>query len=56
MLNTHAFGIDLGGTTVKMGLFTTHGTLVERWAMMREFTAAYRWCCKDKKTAQNYIS
>lgn len=30
-MNTHAFGIDLGGTTVKMGLFTTDGTLVERW-------------------------
>ncbi len=26
-----AFGIDLGGTTAKAGLFTTSGTLVEKW-------------------------
>lgn len=26
-----AFGIDLGGTTAKVGLFTTSGTLLEKW-------------------------
>lgn len=25
----YVFGIDVGGTTVKIGLFTTEGTLVE---------------------------
>lgn len=27
----YVFGIDVGGTTVKIGLFTTEGTLVEKW-------------------------
>lgn len=27
----YGFGIDLGGTTVKLGLFTQEGTLVEKW-------------------------
>ena len=31
MSKTHAFGVDLGGTTVKMGLFKMDGTLVEKW-------------------------
>ncbi len=28
---THAFGVDIGGTTVKMGLFTAEGELVDSW-------------------------
>ena len=27
----YVFGIDVGGTTVKIGLFTTDGTLVAKW-------------------------
>lgn len=27
----YVFGIDVGGTTVKIGLFTTEGTLVDKW-------------------------
>lgn len=27
----YVFGIDVGGTTVKIGLFTTEGTLMEKW-------------------------
>ena len=27
----YCFGVDIGGTTVKMGLFSTDGTLVEKW-------------------------
>ena len=27
----YCFGVDIGGTTVKMGLFRTEGTLVEKW-------------------------
>ncbi len=30
-MKEYAFGIDLGGTTAKVGLFTTAGTLVEKW-------------------------
>lgn len=30
-MKPYAFGVNLGGTTVKMGLFQTDGTLVEKW-------------------------
>lgn len=30
-MKEYAFGIDLGGTTAKVGLFTTSGTLLEKW-------------------------
>ena len=30
-MKDYAFGIDLGGTTAKIGLFTTSGELLEKW-------------------------
>ena len=30
-MKDHAFGVDLGGTTCKLGLFRTDGTLLEKW-------------------------
>ena len=30
-MKEYAFGIDLGGTTAKIGLFTTSGKLLEKW-------------------------
>ncbi|MEE8886354.1 MAG: ROK family glucokinase [Eubacteriales bacterium] len=30
-MKTYAFGVDVGGTTVKIGLFTTAGDLREKW-------------------------
>ena len=30
-MKTYAFGVDLGGTTVKIGLFRTDGELLEKW-------------------------
>jgi hypothetical protein len=27
----YCFGVDIGGTTVKMGLFTTEGELLDKW-------------------------
>lgn len=30
-MEKYAFGIDIGGTTVKMGLFDTEGTLLDSW-------------------------
>lgn len=30
-MKPYAFGVDVGGTTVKMGLFETNGTLLEKW-------------------------
>ena len=31
MAQQYLFGVDLGGTTVKMGLFEKDGTLLEKW-------------------------
>ena len=30
-MNKFCFGIDVGGTTVKLGLFTEQGELLEKW-------------------------
>ena len=30
-MKEYAFGIDLGGTTAKIGLFKTTGELLEKW-------------------------
>ncbi len=30
-MKTYGFGVDVGGTTVKIGLFETEGRLLERW-------------------------
>lgn len=30
-MKSYAFGVDIGGTTIKMGLFTTEGNLMDRW-------------------------
>lgn len=30
-MKQYAFGVDIGGTTIKMGLFTTTGDLIEKW-------------------------
>ena len=30
-MKSYCFGIDVGGTSVKCGLFNTDGTLVEKW-------------------------
>ncbi|MBR5558799.1 MAG: ROK family protein [Oscillospiraceae bacterium] len=29
-MKTYAFGVDVGGTTVKLGLFSTGGELLEK--------------------------
>ena len=30
-MNKYCFGVDLGGTTVKIGLFDPEGTVLEKW-------------------------
>ena len=30
-MTEYVFGVDIGGTTVKMGLFTSEGELMEKW-------------------------
>lgn len=33
-MKTYAFGVDIGGTAVKLGLFTTDGKLLETWQII----------------------
>ena len=33
-MKKYCFGIDVGGTTVKMGLFTTEGELLDKWEIL----------------------
>lgn len=33
-MSKYCFGIDVGGTSVKCGLFTTEGTLIEKWEIV----------------------
>jgi glucokinase len=33
MMKKYCFGVDIGGTTVKMGLFDTKGNVLEKWAI-----------------------
>lgn len=42
-MSKHVFGVDLGGTTVKLGLFTTEGELLEKWEIptRKEFDGKY---------------
>jgi glucokinase len=37
-MKEYAFGIDLGGTTAKIGLFTTSGALLEKWEVATDTT------------------
>ncbi len=30
-MGKYCFGVDLGGTTVKIGLFDTEGTVLDKW-------------------------
>lgn len=30
-MRNYGFGIDIGGTTIKMGLFKVDGSLIEKW-------------------------
>ena len=30
-MKKYCFGVDVGGTTVKMGLFETTGNLIDKW-------------------------
>ena len=39
-MKEYAFGIDLGGTTAKIGLFTTSGALLEKWEVSTDTSHA----------------
>ena len=31
----YCFGVDVGGTTVKLGLFTVEGELLDKWEILK---------------------
>ena len=37
-MGKYCFGIDVGGTSVKCGLFQTDGVLVEKWEIPVSYT------------------
>ena len=46
-MKKYAFGIDVGGTTVKMGLFSTDGTMLESWEIPTRKEEAGRYILSD---------
>ena len=49
-MKEYAFGIDLGGTTAKVGLFTTAGALLEKWEVPTDTSNAEigRASCRER--------
>jgi len=51
------FGIDIGGTTVKLGLFTDKGDLVDKWEIPTRKENSGSYILGDvAKTLENKIS
>lgn len=46
-MKKYAFGVDLGGTTVKMGLFETDGTLLDTWEIPTRTEEGGKYILKD---------
>lgn len=62
----YCFGVDIGGTTVKMGLFQIDGVLLEKWeipshtenegaAILPDVAASIEKLCEKKKIAKDQI-
>ena len=34
----YCFGVDIGGTTVKLGLFEAEGTIVDKWEITTDIS------------------
>ena len=53
-MNQYVFGIDVGGTTVKCGLFQENGTLLEKWEIPTRTEECGKWILPDViKTIQD---
>ena len=37
-MKKYAFGVDIGGTTCKIGFFETSGTLIDKWEIHTDTT------------------
>ena len=56
----YCFGIDIGGTTVKIGLFSEEGKLMDRWevptrkesepsGLLKDVKASLEKCLEEKR-------
>jgi glucokinase len=65
-MKEYAFGIDIGGTTVKMGLFESKGNLVDKWEIptrkdnggsliLSDIAASIKDCLKKEKISKDDI-
>ena len=50
-MKEYAFGIDLGGTTAKIGLFTTSGALLEKWEVATDTSNAGEYILENLAAA-----
>lgn len=66
-MKKYAFGVDVGGTTVKIGLFSVDGTLESSWEIptrredggtwiLRDITASLCAECQNRGIEKNEIS
>ncbi len=49
----YVFGVDLGGTTVKIGLFNTNGTLLDKWEIPTRTEDAGKYILSDIALSMN---
>ena len=55
-MEKRGFGVDIGGTTVKMGLFTTDGKVLRKWEIVTRKEDKGRWILSDiAASIQNVI-
>ena len=43
-LKKYAFGVDIGGTTCKIGFFDTTGVLLDKWEIHTDTSNIYSKC------------
>ena len=49
----YIFGVDLGGTTVKIGLFDTAGTLMDKWEIPTRTEESGKYILTDIALSMN---
>ena len=50
-MKTGAFGIDIGGTTVKIGYFDTAGKILDKWEIPTRKEESGKWILPDIRDA-----
>ncbi|NOW87165.1 glucokinase [Clostridium beijerinckii] len=56
-MEKYIFGVDIGGTTVKLGLFETEGTLLEKWEIKTRKEEKGKYIIKDiVETIENKLN